>query len=40
MRTKLVLLLALVVQAGCQSMPSNTYDRYNTPEVGMRGSNR
>jgi hypothetical protein len=40
MRTKFVLLLALVVQAGCQSLPQNSYDRYHTAEVGMRGSNR
>ncbi|WJH41409.1 hypothetical protein N7E02_13510 [Aliirhizobium terrae] len=40
MRMKLFLLLALVVQAGCQSLPPNANGRYHTAEVGMRGSNR
>ena len=40
MRTKLVLLLALVIQAGCQSLPSNPHGRYYSAEVGMRGSNQ
>jgi hypothetical protein len=39
MRTKLFLLLALVVQAGCQSLPQGNHDRYYSAEVGMRGSN-
>ena len=40
MQCKLALLLTLAVLAGCQSLPQNSYDRYHTPEVGMRGSNR
>jgi hypothetical protein len=39
MRTKLVLLLALVIQAGCQSLPQKPHDPYYTAPVGMRGSN-
>jgi hypothetical protein len=40
MRTKLIILLALIVQAGCQTLPDNRHDRLYTPPVGMRGSNR